>query len=244
MKMKKVLAMALALVLAMAVGVGATLAYLKDTDKAVNTFTVGNVDITLHEDFVDGSKLLPGIDVKKAITVTNNGTEEAYVRIHMAIPSILDSGSEDKPEFTAYNNTLHWNFTGASVQEGQWSQLKNKEAKGPNAAYPNWPDNGGDYNMYQTEIDGELYNVYVITYETALAPKDEDGATTKTNAIEKVYLDTSVTNEMLDTIKAELGQIKIHVIAEGGQAAGFDNAYDALNTQFGVPGTAGYDPFN
>ena len=242
MKMKKVLAMALALVLAMAVGVGATLAYLKDTDKAVNTFTVGNVDITLHEDFVDGSKLLPGIDVKKAITVTNNGTEDAYVRIHMAIPSILDSGSEDKPDFTAYNNTLHWNFTGASVQEGQWSQLKNKEAKGPNAAYPNWPDNGGDYNMYQTEIDGELYNVYVITYESALAA----GTTTATTAIEKVYLDAAVTNEQLNEITTALnGTPKILVVAEGGQAAGFQDAYTALNTQFGDPMAEGYvSPFN
>lgn len=244
MKMKKVLAMALALVLAMAVGVGATLAYLMDTDEATNTFTVGNVDITLNEVFEQGSKLLPGIDVQKQISVTNNGSEEAYVRIHMAIPSMLDSGSEDEPQFAAYNNTLHWNFSGASVKKGEWNQLKDKDAVGPNPNYPNWPDNGGKYNMYQTEIDGDLYNVYVITYETALAPKGEDGATTKTNAIEKVYLDTSVTNGMLNTILNELTEIKIHVIAEGGQAAGFDNAYDALNTQFGVPGTAGYDPFN
>ena len=246
MKMKKVLAMALALVLAMAIGVGATLAYLMDTTETkVNTFTVGNVAIELKEDFVDGSKLLPGIDVEKKVFVSNKGTEAAYVRIHMAIPSMLDSGSEDQPQFAAYNNTLHWNFSGASVQEGEWSQLQNKDAKGPNANYPNWPDNGGDYNMYQTEIDGDLYNVYVITYETALAPKGEDGATTKTNAIEKVYLDTSVTNEDLAEIIEELTEIKIHVVAEGGQAAGFQDAYTALNTQFGDPMADGYvSPFN
>ena len=61
MKMKKVLAMALALVLAMAIGVGATLAYLMDTTETkVNTFTVGNVDITLNEVFdEENAKLLP-----------------------------------------------------------------------------------------------------------------------------------------------------------------------------------------
>ena len=237
MKMKKVLAMVLALCLAMAMGVGATLAYLKSTDSAVNTFTVGNVAIDLQEEFKQDSKLLPGIDVQKQIKVKNTGTEEAYVRIHMAIPQMLDSGS---PEFLAYKNTLHWNFSGASVQEGQWSQLKNKDAVGPNANYPNWPDNGGAYNMYEATIDGVVYNVYVITYESALAA----GATTATNAIEKVYLDTSVTNEGLTEIIAALkGQIKIHVVAEGGQAAGFEgDAYTALNTQFGVPGS--YNPFN
>ena len=237
MKMKKVLALVLALCLAMAMGVGATLAYLKSTDKATNTFTVGNVAIDLQEEFKQDSKLLPGIDVQKQIKVKNTGTEEAYVRIHMAIPQMLDSGS---PEFLAYKNTLHWNFSGASVQEGQWSQLKNKDAVGPNANYPNWPDNGGAYNMYEASIDGVVYNVYVITYESALAA----GATTATNAIEKVYLDTSVTNEGLTEIIAALkGQIKIHVVAEGGQAAGFEgDAYTALNTQFGVPGS--YNPFN
>lgn len=237
MKMKKVLAMVLALCLAMAMGVGATLAYLKATDSAVNTFTVGNVAIDLQEEFKQDSKLLPGIDVQKQIKVKNTGTEEAYVRIHMAIPKMLDSGS---PEFLAYKNTLHWNFSGASVQEGQWSQLKNKDAVGPNANYPNWPDNGGAYNMYEATIDGVVYNVYVITYESALAA----GATTTTNAIEKVYLDTSVTNEGLTEIIAALkGQIKIHVVAEGGQVAGFEgDAYTALDTQFGKVGT--YNPFN
>ncbi len=238
MKMKKVLALVLALCLAMAMGVGATLAYLMDTTETkVNTFTVGNVDITLNEVFEQGSKLLPGINVQKQISVSNEGTEAAYVRIHMAIPSMLDSGSEDQPEFAAYNNTLHWNFSGASVQEGEWSQLKNKDAVGPNTAYPNWPDNGGDYNMYQTKIDGVDYNVYVITYESALAA----GATTATTAIEKVYLDVSVTNEMQNTILEELGEIKILVAAEGGQKAGFEDAYTALDTQFGKVGT--YNPF-
>ena len=243
--MKKILALVLVICLAMAIGVGATLAYLMDTDKAVNTFTVGNVDITLHEEFKQGSKLLPGIDVQKQISVSNEGTEAAYVRIHMAIPSMLDSGSNDEPHFAAYNNTLHWNFSGASVQEGQWSQLQNKDAKGPNAAYPNWPDNGGDYNFYTTTVDRVLYNVYVITYETALAPKGEDGAATATNAIEKVYLDAAVTNEQLNEITTALnGAPKILVVAEGGQAAGFQDAYTALNTQFGDPMAEGYvSPF-
>ena len=239
MKMKKVLALVLALCLAMAMGVGATLAYLKATDSAVNTFTVGNVAIDLQEEFKQDSKLLPGIDVQKQIKVKNTGTEEAYVRIHMAIPQMLDSGS---PEFLAYKNTLHWNFSGASVQEGQWSQLKNKDAVGPNANYPNWPDNGGAYNMYEATIDGVVYNVYVITYESALAA----GTTTATTAIEKVYLDAAVTNEQLNEITTALnGTPKILVVAEGGQAAGFQDAYTALNTQFGDPMAEGYvSPFN
>ena len=93
--------------------------------------------------------------------------------------------------------------------------------------------------MYQQEIDDILYNVYVVTYETALAADEQ----TADNAITKVYLDTGVTNEMMAEIIDVLGETpQILVIAEGAQEAGFEGkAYEALNTQFGVPGT--YNPW-
>ena len=236
---KKIVSLVVVVALALTALVGSTLAYFTDKDNATNVFTTGNVDIKLIEVFdANNAKLIPGVDIQKEVTVKNEGSEKAFVRVHIAYPSMLDSGSEDKPEFAAYNNTLHWNFTAASVQEGQWSQLENKEAVGPNASYPNWPGNGGEYNFYQTTIDNILYNVYVYTYETAL----ESGATTTTSAISKVYLDTSVTNAQMKVITDTLGTPKIYVVAEGGQEAGFEgDAYTALNTQFGVPGT--YNPF-
>lgn len=236
---KKIFSLCLVLALAATAVVGGTLAYFTDTDEAANIFTTGNVDITLEEVFKEETaKLMPGIDIPKEITVKNTGSEAAYVRIHLAVPSMLDSGSEDQPQFAAYNNTLHWNFSKDSCQEGQWSQLKNADAVGPNANYPNWPGNGGDYNMYQETVDGVLYNVYVITYETAL----ESGATTATNAIDKVYLDVSVTNEQMTAIQDKLKTIKVLVVAEGGQEAGFEDAYTALDKQFGKPGT--YNPWD
>lgn len=236
---KKILSLCLVVALVATAVVGGTLAYFTDTDAETNVFTTGDVNIDLIETFdPDNAKLMPGIDIQKEIYVKNEGSETAYVRVHMAIPSMLDSGSEDEPQFAAYNNTLHWNFTAASVQEGKWSQLQNSEQVGPNADYPNWPGNGGTYNMYQQEIDGILYNVYVITYETALGA----GETTPENAINKVYLDANVTNEMMDKIIEVLGENpKILVVAEGGQVDGFTDPYEALNTQFGVPGT--YNPF-
>ena len=47
---------------------------------------------------------------------------------------------------------------------------------------------------------------------------------------------------MMDKIIEFLGENpKILVVAEGGQVDGFTDPYEALNTQFGVPGT--YNPF-
>lgn len=231
---KKILLVAMSLLCVAVLAVGGTLAYFTDTDEATNVFTTGNVEIDLQEVFdPETAKLMPGIDIQKEVTVQNTGSEAAYVRVHIAFPAILDSGT---PELAAYKNTLHWNFSKESVQEGQWSQLQNSEQVGPNANYPNWPGNGGTYNTYTAEIDGIKYNVYVLTYETVLASRE----TTATNAIEKVYLDTKVTNEDMTEILDELGQIKVLVYAEGGQQAGFTDPYEALNEQFGDPMAAGY----
>ena len=236
---KKILAMCLCVAMLAIAIVGGTLAYFTDTDTETNVFTTGDVAIDLIEVFdAENAKLLPGIDIQKEVTIENTGSESAYVRVHVAFPAILDNGT---PELAAYKNTLHWNFTKESVQEGQWSQLQNKDQVGSNGNYPNWPGNGGTYNTYTTEVDGIAYNVYVITYETALAA----GETTQTPAINKVYLDAAVTNEQMTGIIDALGEIKVLVFAEGGQEAGFSDAYTALNTQFGDPMADGYvSPWN
>ena len=100
--MKKFLAILLIVVLTAGISVGATLAYLTDTDAQVNTFTNGNVYIDLWEDFGDNDdagieKLLPAVvigdeirnAVEKEVYVTNTGSEDAYVRVHIAIPTLL-----------------------------------------------------------------------------------------------------------------------------------------------------------
>lgn len=232
MNMKKKVA-TLGLVAAMLLtSAGATLAYFTDTAEAENVFTTGNVDIELEEVFDSkNAKLMPGIDIQKEIDVKNIGSEEAFVRVHIAVPSMLDSGSEDEPQYAAYNNTLHWNMAKDTMGEGKWNWNSNADGS-------NYPGNGGTWNMYQQEVDGIMYNVYVATYETALAKGE-----VADNAIHKVYLDKKVTNEQMTEITKVLGaNPKILVVAEGAQVAGFEEKpYEALNTQFGVPGS--YNPF-
>ena len=232
---KKIVSIALVAALAITALVGTTLAYFTDTDDATNTFTVGDVKIELKEKFEQNSKLFPGVDVNKDVWVKNTGSENAFVRVHIAFPAVLDSGD---PEFAAYANTLHWNFAKASVADGQWN-WHNTFVNGSNAEMPGYPGNGGAWNSYSQTIDGIDYTVYVVTYETALA----SGKETTTYALDKVYLDTSVTNEDVTGIKEVLGDNwEIKVVAEGVQEAGFEGKpYEALNTAFGVPGS--YNPW-
>ena len=94
--MKKKLMTVLALVLVIAMSVAGTVAYLTSADEVVNTFTVGNVAITLDEAEVDANgnvvsndrvkansyKLLPGHTYAKDPMVTvKAGSESSYVKM-------------------------------------------------------------------------------------------------------------------------------------------------------------------
>lgn len=229
---KKILTMCLVVALAATAIVGGTLAYFSDTDSQTNTFTTGNVAIDLWEDFGDNDgleELIPAVGsaqdgtlkngIEKEVYVKNTGSEDAFVRVHIAIPQILDDGADS---FDASANVLHFNYAEESIGEGKWDWSKSAD----DAKYV------GDWNYYTTKIGEVWYNVYVVTYTGKLST----GYAT-VDAISQVYLDSKTSNEDITAIKQILGdEWKIAVVAEGTQADGFTNAYDALNTAFGVPG--------
>ena len=226
MNKRKLMLVAVALCMVAILGFGGTLAYLTDEESARNVFTVGNVDIKLVEKYTPNSKLLPGIDVQKEVRVTNTGSEDAYVRVLIAIPKLLNSGLDDDPQNAAYDNTLHFNMSAESVADGLWNW--NSDAEGSN-----YPGNGGNWNMTSTKVTNDKgieveYDVYIVTYETALKPEGQEGATTAQPAMYNVFLDTKLDNEDIKYITDTLGDIDILVAAEAVQAAGFENAYDAF----------------
>lgn len=101
MKKLKVLVLSVCATLLVAVSILGTLAYLTSRDSVVNTFTVGQVDITLDETKVtsDGEPvegadrvkennyhLIPGMSYVKDPTMTVlKGSEESYVRLLVTI---------------------------------------------------------------------------------------------------------------------------------------------------------------
>lgn len=249
---KKIVAICLVACLAVMAIAGASLAYFTAEDTADNVFTMKGIKIQINEVRAENIELIPGLDINKDVYVTNTGTSDAYVRVHIAIPAALDDGD---PTFNASNNFLHFNFTNESVEAGQWSWTPTyeKDAVG-------YKGNGvGNWNYYTTTIDGIDYAVYVVTYRTALAA----GEQTATQALDKVYVDKNVdcewdeaqncfyyTDNKGNTVYPsqfadENGNVTIKVFAEAAQTATFDDAYDALNTAFGTPGAADYaSPWN
>lgn len=128
----KALLMVLCAVLLVAGSVLGTLAYLTSTDSVTNTFTVGNVQITLDEakvgadgNALDGDsaarvkansyKLMPGHTYDKDPTVTvKAGSESSYIKLVVVVTKSqeLDAIGVDLLEtFTGYDGTT-WLYKG------------------------------------------------------------------------------------------------------------------------------------
>jgi len=132
-RMKKPLLICLCLVAVLAVGVVGTLAWLTDTESVKNTFTMGQVDITVDEakvnpdgtpvagaDRVTGNSyhLIPGQTYTKDPTVTVEAdSEEAYVRMLVTIncksqlDAIFAPGVKLDSIFDGWDSTV-WNYYG------------------------------------------------------------------------------------------------------------------------------------
>lgn len=197
----KSLLMCLSLLVCTTLAIGGTLAYLTDTESTVNTFTMGNVDITLEEDFKQGATLLPGVDIEKKPVITNVSNNDAWVWMVWSIPSALDIPTQGSADGSS-NNTVHWNYLAATT-EGYVNQTRvdksiadgyldadvtAEDILASNKTWEVYNSLGQGVNMIPgVEIDGVEYNSYVLLYNKALEP----GETTLPSVV-KVYLDAHV----------------------------------------------------
>lgn len=119
-----------------------TIAFLTDTEEAINTFTVGNVSISIAESKVDENgvpegeettdaneyRLVPGVTYTKDPTVTvDKGSEESYVRMILNIynktdvQAIIDNETHGLTDYADLINwdedTSDWKYKGFNVDE-------------------------------------------------------------------------------------------------------------------------------
>ena len=250
---KKILAMCLCVAMLAIAIVGGTLAYFTDTDEATNTFTTAKVNIALNEQqrgengleaFENEKVLYPIVGsaqgekdemgmptaanyIDKIITIKNlEDSTDAYVRLYIAIPSVLDNVGN------AGMNVLHFNW-GNNFETGEYTVED----------YKNW---GAETLLVQDfNIDGINYNIYYRDYNKVMEADTETGSA----AYVGFYMDANVDYDNENgyyTINGEeieydfSNGVNIPVFAVGVQEAGFDTAADAVTAAFG----ADFNPFN
>ena len=248
MKKKLLLGLSFVGVAAAAATLATSFAYYNSDDSAVNVMTAGNVQIKLVEQqrneegdalepFKQGKAITPlvgsaqgekdkfGMPVAanyqdKIISVENTGANEAYVRVLMAVPAVLDDADASKsPLHVNYGNRVSLDGTYTEEWGDQWQT--------------NWR---WDYSTVDTaaiQINGETYNVYCYTYKDALAT----GAKTSA-AIAGVYLDSAVNYENGAYVMGERtltgfnGVVTLPVIAQAVQTDGFKDSLAAFAEAF------------
>jgi predicted ribosomally synthesized peptide with SipW-like signal peptide len=209
----KVLIAALCAVLLVVGSVMGTLAYLTDRQAVVNTFTVGNVDITVDEapvtpdgevipgeDRVEGNDyhLIPGQTYTKDPTMTvKKGSEESYVRMMVTINCI--------------------------------SQLRGIFGDG---FLPHEYIDGKDSNIW-------VYNSTVengdntVTYEFRYYKTVDAFEATEDIVLEPLFTSFTIPGELTGEQLATIADLEIRVEGHAIQTASFDSA-DAAWTAFGA----------
>lgn len=229
----KALLMTLCAVLLVAASVLGTMAYLTSTDGVENTFTVGNVKITLDEAKVnaDGTvngnervkgneyKLMPGHTYTKDPTVTvKKPSVDSYVRMKVTFNNAdeiiaICTDPEFAGEITGVENAFPLirmvNFVEANA--AKWDGII--------------PD-----NMVETEkmLGNAKYFVRsgdTLTYYFYY--KDKVGAPTADNKLPVLFDHITVPEWVTGGQLAGLTGFKISVVAEAIQADGFENADEA-----------------
>ena len=202
--MKKTLTVLLALVLVIAMSVAGTMAYLTDDASVTNTFTVGNVTITLDEAKVneygvaDKSvprvdrntyKLIPGHPYNKDPMVTVlKGSESSYVKMTVTFTKSAEldaifapNGADLTSIFTGYDST-NW------IAKGNTEDTKNNT------------------------------RTYEFWYKEAVAAPDADVALDA--LFDQIVVPGTITNAQLDTIAGMTITVNAYAI----QADGFADA--------------------
>ena len=228
----KALLLTLCAVLLVAASVMGTMAYLTSTDKVENTFTVGNVKITLDEAKVDTDgtlatpaervkaneyKLLPGHTYTKDPTVTVKAvSESSYVRMKVTFNNAAQIIAMcTDPDFAD-------EITGVEKAFPLIRMVKFVEANA--AKWDGIPDNTVDtedmladakYFAYDEAADTLTYYFYYT--ESVAAPTAD---VVLPVLFDSITVPGFVTGDQL----AELNNFKITAVAEAIQADGFDNA--------------------
>lgn len=189
MKARKILVSLAALALVAAISIGGTLAYLTSKDEVKNTFTVGNVTITMDETDVDDS-------TKDAARDTENSYKLLPGKTYTKDPIIhVDANSESCYLFVTIKNEI------AAIEDANNSVEKQMEAKG-------WAKVNGVTGV------NNLY-VYVGTEGGASNPKAV-AAGANVDVFETITIDGNVSNATLAGYASKTITVNAYAIqAEG-----------------------------
>ena len=227
---KLILIAASALLIVASVAVGVTIAWFTDTKEATNVFTAGDVVIRLTElnpeeeviDVSDGGvqmdygHVYPGREVKKESTVTNIGSETAYVAIEIVI---LDGERDINSALSIPGEAGGGTRLDLFFKGGVFGETFTR-ATGYASQYVTWESDSYIIQYDKRMNDGFWINVFIKnTLESGNSLLILDGFT---------FPKSWGNDEML-----QCANLRISTKVFAAQAAGFSSCIEAITTSFG-----------
>jgi len=260
--MKKVLLMSLSMILVAAMAMGITVAYLQDSDSAVNVMTLGNVYIEQHEYERDTNA--DGTYKTGDVGGINSYILKVFTQDKPLMPIVGDpSLPGNNAGYAGFDTTTVrmsqvGSYGGMDVFAGKNAQDKfvTVENTGKSDAFvrtlvavecgaTNGSLTGTSYHSTWTKneigiitVDGNNFLVIEYTYAGAPGIRHENGVLpagdTSYPNLSQVYLKSAATNQDMEKIDGNgNGTLDILVLSQAIQTAGFENAKTALDTGFG-----------
>lgn len=209
---KKLIAGALSICLVAALAIGGTMAYLTDSEKVTNTFSVGDLDITLTEpewdDDTDGKDLVPGDTEKKDPTITAV-EHDSYMRVIMEIQDKDGKAITDKERLGLILQTIR--YASPALSEDNSYTLNDLNAV---------PTVNSDFTLVtdKSSSDTNVTGVYYYNYNEVL--NEGDTATLFTNVV--------IPTDWNQTQLQKLGEYQIVIQAQAIQTDNFKDAAAAF----------------
>ncbi|MBR5302117.1 MAG: hypothetical protein IKU38_04720 [Clostridia bacterium] len=232
--MKKFLVLAACLSLVASLAVGGSIAYLQDTDSAVNVMTLGNVKIEQIEqerdedgglvDFTQAKPLYPAVFEGSSI---DWAPESEWVKPGDQAWKVVEDNSNVVDKFVTVKNIGKSDAYVRTI-----IAYEGDATYGPNGEYIHIVHNSTNVDPAiivedagYVEVDGVTYTVFVYTYPQPLAPKD-----ITIPSLKQVYMNKAADNDVV----AEYGDTyDILVLSQAVQIEGFGDPETALDTAFG-----------
>lgn len=218
MTKKKIITLALVAVIAVTAIASASIAYFTDSKTATNTFTMGDVKISLDEAPVDAAgKAIEG----DRVTENEYGMEAAYPG------AVLDKDP------TVHNTGNNPAYIRATVNVSNWMNLVGAYYPAFNATFPN-DDYKAALNLLVGELGdgwsvvgveaGDTFTVgrfdakFVLKYDSVVAPGEDTAP-----MFQKVLIPTGIDNAGASSFN------EIKIVAQAIQENGFETWEDAFN---------------
>lgn len=229
---KRNIVVACAVLLIAALAIGGTLAFFTDESEVTNTFTVGDLDIDVTEEWnpEDGEEMVPGDNVEKVPVVTSL-SGDGYLRVIMTVMDKNDGVAEgttvtDSDRLNKILSTLYYDPTGTVITLG--TKYSTTDIAGWASSGIKTPVNSTEF-VQHSAVNG-VYTYYYTNPTLVNGKTDIFAEGQEVTLFTRVIIPSDWTQEDLEL----LGKYDIVIKAEAIQEEGFGSqseAFTALDAQ-------------